>query len=75
MSPRPRAEISREATRPERTPAAATDSAAMANVAVEILANESVYKSLSEAAAHPSRKRTWAEAAAEIEAFVATLPA
>jgi glycosyltransferase involved in cell wall biosynthesis len=51
------------------------DSAAMANVAVEILTNESVYKSLSEAAAHASRKRTWAEAAAELDAFVATLPA
>src|SRR5262249_34255816 len=51
------------------------DSAAMANVPVEILTNEAVYKTLSEAAVHPSRKRTWAEAAADIDALVATLPA
>jgi glycosyltransferase involved in cell wall biosynthesis len=51
------------------------DSAALANVAVELLSNEAVYKTLAEAAAQPTRRRPWAEVAAELEAMVASLSA
>src|SRR6185312_15495853 len=49
------------------------DSAAMANVAVELLTNAAVYTSLSEASAHPSRRRTWAEVASEVDALIPAL--
>jgi glycosyltransferase involved in cell wall biosynthesis len=51
------------------------DSAALANVAVELLSNEAVYKTLAEAATQPTRRRPWAEVAAELEAMVASLSA
>lgn len=50
------------------------DAAAFANVALQILSNEEVYKTLSAGAADPARRRTWALAAQELEDFVATLP-
>lgn len=50
------------------------DAAAFANVTLEILKNDAVYKSLSDTAAEPARRRPWASAAEELDAFVATLP-
>ncbi len=50
------------------------DEAAFANVALQILGNDDVYKNLSAAAADPVRRRVWAMAAEELDAFVASLP-
>lgn len=51
------------------------NAAAFGNVTLEILRNDAVYKNLRDGAARPERRRTWAAAAAELEAFVAELPA
>ena len=50
------------------------DEAAFANVALQILGNDDVYKNLSTAAADPLRRHVWAMAAEALENFVATLP-
>jgi len=50
------------------------DADAFANVALQILGNDAVYKNLSEAAADPLRRRVWQTAAEELDAFVAGLP-
>lgn len=49
------------------------DAEAFGNVAVQLLTNDAVYRSLSEAAAAETRRRTWEMAAAEVDAFVAAL--
>ena len=51
------------------------DAEAFANVTLQILRDDAFYKNLSTAAAVPTRRRAWAMAAEELEAFVATLPA
>ncbi len=50
------------------------DAEAFANVTLQILRDDAFYKNLSAAAA-PTRRRVWATAVEELEAFVATLPA
>jgi glycosyltransferase involved in cell wall biosynthesis len=49
------------------------DSSAFVNVTVQILKNDAVHKHLSAAAGDVTRRRTWSDAAAEVEAFAATL--
>ncbi len=49
------------------------DDAAFANVTLEILRNDAVYKNLSDAAAAPERIRTWDTVAGEIEDYIASL--
>jgi len=49
------------------------DDAALANVALEILRNDAVYKNLSEGALAPARQRSWDVAAAELETFITSL--
>jgi glycosyltransferase involved in cell wall biosynthesis len=51
------------------------DAAAFANVTLQILGNDAVHKNFNEAAVEIARRRTWALAAAELDDFVATLPA
>lgn len=51
------------------------DADAFANVTLEILRNDAVYQSLGTAAGEATRRRPWASAAEELDAFVATLPA
>lgn len=46
------------------------DSAAFSNVAIELLTNDAMFESLSEAAREPHRRRTWAAAAAEVDALL-----
>ncbi|MHB1205788.1 MAG: glycosyltransferase [Rhodospirillaceae bacterium] len=50
------------------------DTEAFANVTLEILKNDAVRKNLGDAAGAVTRRRTWAEAAAEVDAFCAALP-
>ena len=50
------------------------DDTAFANVTLQILGNDDVYKTLSEAARAVARRRPWALAAEELDAFIATLP-
>ncbi len=50
------------------------DAEAFANVALQILGNDAVHQNLSEAAANPQRRRPWASAAEELDAYVASLP-
>lgn len=50
------------------------DAEAFANVTLQILGEDGFYKNLSGAAAAPTRRRPWAMAAADLDAFVATLP-
>jgi glycosyltransferase involved in cell wall biosynthesis len=50
------------------------DAAGFANVALQILRNDAVYRSLSTAAADPLRRRTWEMAAGELDDMVAALP-
>ena len=49
------------------------DEAAFANVTLEILRNDAVYKNLSDAAGAPERQRTWDTVAGELEEYIATL--
>lgn len=49
------------------------DTSAFVNVTLQILKNDAVHKSLSTAAGDITRRRTWSDAAAEVEAFAATL--
>ena len=49
------------------------DEAAFANVTLEILRNDAVYKNLSDAAAAVERQRTWDTVAGELEDYIATL--
>jgi len=51
------------------------DAAAFANVTVQILTNENVWRNLSNAASDISRRRTWEMAATEVEAMVADMAA
>lgn len=51
------------------------DASAFANVTVELLANDAMHGSLSEAARAPHRRRTWAAAAADFDSLVRRLPA
>ncbi len=51
------------------------DTSAFVNVTLEILRNDAVHKNLSTAAGDITRRRTWSDAAAEVDAFAATLPA
>jgi glycosyltransferase involved in cell wall biosynthesis len=51
------------------------DADALANVTLEILRNDAVYKTLNATASEVTRRRPWASAAEELDAFVATLPA
>jgi hypothetical protein len=51
------------------------DADAFANVTLEILRNDAVYQSLNTTALEEARRRPWASAAEELDAFVATLPA
>jgi glycosyltransferase involved in cell wall biosynthesis len=50
------------------------DADAFANVTLEILRNDGVFESLNSTALDVARRRPWASAAEEIDAFVATLP-
>lgn len=50
------------------------DAAAFANVAVQILSNDDVYRNLSMAAGDVRRRKVWATAAEKLDAFVAALP-
>lgn len=50
------------------------DADAFANVTLEILRNDAVYKSLNATASDAARRRPWASAAEDLDAFVATLP-
>jgi glycosyltransferase involved in cell wall biosynthesis len=50
------------------------DTSAFANVTLEILKNDAVRKSLGDAAGALTRRRTWSDAAAEVDAFCAALP-
>ncbi len=50
------------------------DAEAFANVTLQILGNDAVHKNFSEAAADPQRRRPWASAAEELDAYVASLP-
>lgn len=47
------------------------DSSAFVNVTLEILRNDAVHGNLSTAARDATRRRTWSDAAAEVDAFVA----
>ncbi len=49
------------------------DAAAVANVALQLLRNDAVHKSMSEAAGDLANRRTWEIAAMEVEAIVAEL--
>ncbi len=49
------------------------DASAFVNVTLEILRNDAVHKNLSTAAGDVTRRRTWSDAAAEVEAFAVTL--
>ena len=49
------------------------DAAAFANVTLEILRNDAVYKNLSDAAAALERRRTWDTVAGELEDYIASL--
>ena len=51
------------------------DADAFANVTLQILKDDAFHKNLSEAAAAPTRRRAWAMAAEELDAFIATMPA
>jgi glycosyltransferase involved in cell wall biosynthesis len=51
------------------------DAAGAANVALEILRNDAVYRRLSAAAADVARRRTWAMVAAEVDEIAAGAPA
>jgi glycosyltransferase involved in cell wall biosynthesis len=50
------------------------DAAAFANVAVQILTNDDVYRNLSTAAGDVRRRKVWATAAEKLDAFIASLP-
>lgn len=50
------------------------DAAAFANVAVQILTNDDVYRNLSTAAGDVRRRKVWAAAAEKLDAFIAALP-
>lgn len=50
------------------------DAAAFANVAVQILTNDDVYRNLSTSAADVRRRKVWATAAENLDAFIANLP-
>jgi len=50
------------------------DGEAFANVALQILGNDDIYKSMNAAAADVARRRVWAMAAEELDNFVATIP-
>jgi glycosyltransferase involved in cell wall biosynthesis len=47
------------------------DAEAFANVALQILGDDGVFKSLSDAAGAPERRRTWPEAALDVNNFIA----
>jgi len=49
------------------------DADAFANVAVQILSDDSVFKSLSEGAGAEARRRTWPQAASELTDFISQL--
>ena len=49
------------------------DTSAFVNVTLEILKNDAVHKSLSAAAGEVTRRRTWSDAAAEVDAFIAAM--
>ncbi len=51
------------------------DASAFANVAVELLRNDAMHASLSEAARSPHRRRTWQAAAADMDQLLRRLPA
>jgi glycosyltransferase involved in cell wall biosynthesis len=50
------------------------DTSAFANVTLEILRNDAVRRTMGEAAGQATRRRTWSDAAAELDAFCAALP-
>ncbi len=51
------------------------DSSAFVNVTVEVLRNDAMHKNLTAAAGDVTRRRTWSDAAADVDAFAATLAA
>ncbi|MDX2144471.1 MAG: glycosyltransferase [Rhodospirillaceae bacterium] len=51
------------------------DAMAFGNVALQILGDDALYRNMNEAAAAVHRRRTWDMAAADVDAFVATLSA